>query len=146
MDTCIFTRSPNGCFQRQTYTSQTDKRIPSNKMILNDKNVDEHYIYLFMAKKQAQKCTHNMILSKVWSEKGFSRKWKLLKCIKQENLCFAYLFSVSVYSNILHYFSRVWNVHILKCLGEKKSLFLRFKFLPIHYQYDHSYNIIEYTF
>lgn len=64
LDTCIFTRSPNGCFKRQTYTSQTDKKIPSNKMILNDRNVDEHYIYLFMEKKQAQKFTHNMILSR----------------------------------------------------------------------------------
>ena len=49
---------------RGKHTSQTDKRIPSNKMILNDRNVDEHYIYLFMEKTQAQKFTHNMILSK----------------------------------------------------------------------------------
>ena len=146
MDTCIFTRSPNGCFRRQTYTSRADKRIPSNKMILNEKNVDEHYIYVFMETKQAQKFTQNMILSKVWSENRFSRKSKLLKCIKQENLCFAYLLSVSLYSNILHYFSRVWNVYILKWPGEEKSLFLRFKFLAIHHQYVHSYNVSEYTF
>ena len=78
----------------------------SNKKILNDKNVDEHYIYVFMETKQAQKFTQNMILSQVWSEKQIFKKIKVNKMHQRRKylLCL-FAFSVSLFQYITLFLS-----------------------------------------